>query len=271
MSSSLGRQSTLDAASPSYTDGASQTAPNAPARFARGLPPSAAAQAIFGNPSYYPPSDQFVERPIPSRQASQQEGDAAFRYNVHSPEAHPELPILDRNQSRSSSVNERSAGPGNRKRQTSAGLNESQARTTSRHRSGLSIGGPGSGTATGDDSASSSRRGSGPGRKRTGKDRESVSRGQSATPSGLRDSHGTSTPDTLSGKMGDLRDPLADEEISTIFIVGFPDDITVCLGPLRRPATLTSLSGARIRKHVPLCPWFRSVVAQVSDIALAIQ
>jgi hypothetical protein len=271
MSSSLGRQSALDAASPSYTDATSQTGPNAPARFARGLPPSAAAQAIFGNPSYYPPSDQFVEQPIPSRQVSQQEGDAAFRYNVHSPEAHSESPLHDRNQSRSSSVNERSAGAGNRKRQTSAGLNEPQARTTSRHRSGLSIGGPGSGTTTGDDSASSSRRGSGPGRKRTGKDKESSSRGQSATPSGLRDSHGASTPDTLSGKMGDLRDPLADEEISTIFIVGFPDDITVCSCPLPSIPLLTDLSGARVREHVPLCPWVRGVIAQVSDIALSIQ
>lgn len=241
MMSSSGRQPSLDTSSSPYAEGVAQTGINAPARFMRSLPPSAAAQAIFGNPSNFPPSNQYVERPTPERQDSQQD-EAAFRYNVHSPETHSSAPIMDRNQSRSSSANERNAGVATRKRQTtSTGLNEPQSRTTSRHRSGLSIGGPGSGTPTGDDSASSSsRRGSGPGRKRGGKDKEVNSRGHSVTPSGLRDT-GASTPDTVSGKMGDLRDPSADEEISTIFIVGFPDDITVCPVNLHRAPILRVL------------------------------
>lgn len=92
------------------------------------------------------------------------------------------------------------------------------------------MGGAGGGNA-GDESSSSSRRGSGPGRKRAGKDKETSSRGQSTTPSGLRDSLGGLMADPIAVKMADLRDSSTDEEISTIFIVGFPDDITVRFVP----------------------------------------
>lgn len=226
MTSSMGRQTIPDGLTSPRDDLSSQNASNSSTRFIRTLPPSAAAQAIFGNASpNYQQTGQFPERPQPSRQDS----DGGFRYNVHSPNTHHAVPPHERSHSRTSSVHERNTSTGSKKRQNSgAGVNEHQVRTGSRHRSTLSIGGAGAGGQGGEDSSSSSRRGSGPGRKRTGKDKEASSRGQSATPSGLRDSLGGLMPDSMAFKMGDIRDSPLDEEISTIFIVGFPDDITVC-------------------------------------------
>lgn len=228
MTSSLGRQTIPDGVATPRDDIAGQSGATSSTRFIRTLPPSAAAQAIFGNPSpNYQQSGHFPEQPQPSRQDSE----GAFRYNVQSPGSHQTAPNLDGNHSCSPSMHERNASAGPKKRQPSAaGINEHHARSGSRHRSTLSVGGAGAGGPGGDESsASSSRRGSGPGRKRTGKDKEASSRGQSVTPSGLRDSLGGLMPDSLPVKMGDLRDSPMDEEISTIFIVGFPDDITVSL------------------------------------------
>jgi hypothetical protein len=79
-------------------------------------------------------------------------------------------------------------------------------------------------------------------------------------------------PDSLPVKMGELRDSPLDEEISTIFIVGFPDDITVSLllsFPRRKYDRL--IVGTRIREHVSLRTGFRGVVSEIPHIPVPVQ
>lgn len=210
-----------------------------PTRFIRALPQSAAAQAIFGNPSpsYSSSSNHYhSDRPPAQRQMSYHEAESGLQYtSSQSPNTYNAEPAVHGHQShsRNSSINERHANPAQRRRQPSV-TSDGQMRPGSRHRSSLVVGGLGAGVGPqgGDESSSSSRRGSAGGRKRSGKDKEPGSRGQSATPSGLRESMSGSGVSVIADpgnlRMLDPRDPsYGDEEISTIFIVGFPDDITV--------------------------------------------
>ncbi|KAJ9094864.1 hypothetical protein QFC19_007793 [Naganishia cerealis] len=242
MASALGRQMMAANRDDEPTDSSSPTTSTS-SRFIRALPQSAAAQAIFGNlsPNYSPVNLYNSDRPSAQRQMSYQEAESALQYTTApSPNTYHANPSMQehRTHSRSSSINERHTQPSSRRRQSIAvGGPDGQAghtRPGSRHRSGLAIGnvvGAGAGVQGGDESSSSSRRGSGAGRKRTGKEKEASSRGQSATPSGLRDSvsgsGGSGMAEPVNFRILDPRDPsLGEEEISTIFIVGFPDDIT---------------------------------------------
>lgn len=243
MASSLGRQMMGSGINPSREreDDTADSSPHStsnPTRFIRAMPQSAAAQAIFGNASPNYSSDNLYQanRPPTQRQMSYHEGESGLQYtSAFSPNTYNADPTVHGNQShsRTSSVSERHVNAASRKRQTSV-ASDGQMRPGSRHRSTLVGGGLGVGTGPqgGDDSSSSSRRGSGGGRKRSAKDKEAGFRGQSATPSGLRESMSGSGASVMADsgnlRMLDPRDPsYGDEEISTIFIVGFPDDITV--------------------------------------------
>ncbi|KAJ9124195.1 hypothetical protein QFC22_000992 [Naganishia vaughanmartiniae] len=239
MASSLGRHMMGSALREDETADSSSHSTTNPTRFIRALPPSAAAQAIFGNPSpnYSSSNPHQSDRPPAQRQLSYHEAESGLQYtSAYSPNTHNVDPSTHvyQSHSRNSSVNERQTNnnPAQRRRQASV-ASDSQIRPGSRHRSSLVGGGLGAsaGLQGGDESSSSSRRGSGGGRKRSGKEKEAGSRGQSATPSGLRESMSGSgvsiMADAESLRMLDPRDPsYGDEEISTIFIVGFPDDIT---------------------------------------------
>ncbi|KAJ9097734.1 hypothetical protein QFC21_004772 [Naganishia friedmannii] len=240
MASSLGRQMMGSGINTSREDDTADSSPHStsnPTRFIRALPQTAAAQAIFGNPSAnYPPSNLYhSDRPPAQRQMSYHEAESGLQYtSAYNSNTYNADPSVHGHQShsRSTSINERHVNPAQRKRQTSV-ASDGQIRPGSRHRSSLVIGGLGAGAGMqgGDESSSSSRRGSGGGRKRSGKEKEVGSRGQSATPSGLRESMSGSGASVMADsgnlRMLDPRDPsYGDEEISTIFIVGFPDDIT---------------------------------------------